>query len=70
MDAYPPSTRVFFFGASPATTEGEITHAAVKYGTVIRTNRLADETQIVNIELDNNKGEIAGLPAAAVTRVT
>ena len=69
MDVYPPGTRVFFFGASPATTEGKITHTAVKYGTVIRTNRLADGTQIVYIKLDD-KGEIAGLPVAAVTKVT
>ena len=70
MDTYPPGTRVFFFSASPASTEGKITHTAVKYGTVIRTGRLADGTQIAYIELDDKRGEIAGLPVAMVTKVT
>ena len=69
MNAYPPGTRLFFFGASPVFTEGKITHTAVKYGTVISTGCLADGTQIANIKLDNN-GEIVGLPVAAVTKVT
>lgn len=58
VEFYPRGTRVFFWDA----------YGHIKYGTVERTGRLADGTQVVDIKLDDNKGGLS-LPVSSVSKV-